>query len=63
MLYQEALHKCFLSCANSLITIGERRWQKLAATFEKLNQQIHCCFHGNGGPFMWGAYFCMGAYK
>ena len=50
MLYQEALHKCFLSCANSLITIGDRRWKKLAATFKKLDQQIHCCFHGNWGP-------------
>ena len=64
MLYQEALHNfLFLSRANSLITIGDRRRQKLAATFEKLNQQIHFCFHANGYPFMWGAYFYIGAYK
>ena len=33
---------------------------KVAATFEKPNQQI---YFQKGCLFMWGAYFCMGAYK
>ena len=36
---------------------------KVAATFEKPNQQIHFHLCGNGWLFMWCAYFCMGAYK
>ena len=36
---------------------------KLAATLQMPNQQIHFHLHGNGCLFMWGAYFCMGAYK
>ena len=36
---------------------------RLATKFEKPNQQIHFCFHCNQSLFMWGAYFCMGAYK
>ena len=30
---------------------------------KKPNQQIHFRLRGNGCLFMWGAYFCMGAYK
>ena len=37
----------FSSRVDSLITIGERHWRKLAATFEKTNQQIHFCLSGN----------------
>ena len=37
MLYQETLPKVqILPCANNLLTIGDRQWHKLAATFEKL---------------------------
>ena len=40
---------------------SEIDWRKVAATIEKLNQQLHFCLHGTGA--LWGAYFCMGAYK
>ena len=40
--YQEALHKfLFLSHVDSLVTIRDRHWQKLVATFQKPNQQIY----------------------
>ena len=59
MLHQEALSKFwFVSCVDSLLTIGDRHWQKLASMFG-----IHFHLHGNGCPLMWGACFCMGAYK
>ena len=62
MFYKEALSKFwFVSCVNSLLTIGDRHWQKLAATFEKAD--FANSLHGNGCLFMWGAYLCMGAYK
>ena len=51
-----------LSCVNSLLVIRDRHCRILAATFEKPNQQIHC-FCSNRCIFMWGAYFCMCAYK
>ena len=55
--YQEALPKsCFISRVDSLL---DNPW-KLAATFEKLNQQIHFNLHCKGWLFLWGAYFCMG---
>ena len=61
MFYQEALPKFwFLSRVNSLLTIGDRHWQKVATTFEKAKS-------ANSLPFVvyfhMGAYFCMGAYK
>ena len=59
MFYQEALSKFwFVFCVDSLLTIGDRHWQKLASMF-----RIHFHLHGNGCPLMWGAYFCMGACK
>ena len=38
-------------------------WQKVAATFEKAEAAKLLPFARNGCLFMWGAYFCMGAYK
>ena len=52
MFYQDVLPKFWL-VSNNLLTIGDRHWQKLAATFEKLNQ-IHFCLRC---LFMWDAYF------
>ena len=68
----------FVSRVDSLLTTGDRHWRKLAATLKKAKSVIHFCLHGNevafhvgclfsictvtGWPFMWGAYFCMGAY-
>ena len=58
MFYQKALTKFrFLSCVDSLLTIGVRHWQKVAATFEKAKSANSLPFARNG------AYFCMGAYK
>ena len=55
MFYQEALTKFrFLSCVDSLLTIGDRHWRKVAATFEKA-KSAHFL------PFV--VYFHMGAYK
>ena len=31
--------------------------------FEKAESALHFRLHGNGCLFMWGAYFCMGAYE
>ena len=64
MFYQEFLPEFrFLSCVDSLLTIGDRHWQKVATTFEKAESANSLLFARNGCPFMWGAYFCMGAYK
>ena len=64
MFYQEALPKFrFLSRVDSLLTIGDRHWRKVAATFEKAESANSLPFAQNGCLFMWGAYFCMGAYK
>ena len=65
MCYQEALPNFGVHLMwDSLVTIGDRHWQKLAATFQKANQQIHLRLHGNGHLFFnVGCLFCMGAYK
>ena len=62
--YQEALPIFWVvSCVDSLLTIGDRHWRKLAATFEKAKPANSLPFMWYGCLFMWGAYFCMGAYK
>ena len=59
MFYQEALPKFhFLSCVDSLLTIGDRHWRKVAATFKKAESTSVFAVH-----FSMSAYFCMGAYK
>ena len=35
----------------------------MAATFEKAESENSLPFARNGCPFVWGAYFCVGAYK
>ena len=40
---------------DSLLTIRDKYWWKLAAMFEKLNQQVM----QKGSPFMSGAYLCV----
>ena len=68
MFYQEALPKVrFLSCVDSLLTIRDRQWRKLAAMFEKPTQQIHFRLCGNGCLFLYGCFdvvavIKMGAY-
>ena len=68
MFYQEALPKVrFLSRVDSLLTIRDRQWRKLAATFEKPTQQIHFRLCGNGCLFLYGCFdvvavIKMGAY-
>ena len=45
---------------------GSRLFRRSAVTApsgERGNQQIYFCLHGNGYLFMWGTYFCMGAFK
>ena len=64
MFYQEILPILwFVSHVDSLLTIADRHCRTLATTFKKRNQQIHFRFAQNGCLFMWGFYFCMGAYK
>ena len=64
MFYQEALPKFqFLSRVDSLLIIGDTHWRKVAAMFEKAESANSLPFAWNGCLFMWGAYFCMGAYK
>ena len=49
MFYQEALPKFrFLSPVDSLLTIGDRHWQKEPLRSKKPNQQIHFHLHGTG---------------
>ena len=61
MFYQEALPKFhFLSRVDSLLTIRDRHWRKVAATFEKGESANSLPF---AVYFHMGAYFCMGAYK
>ena len=61
MFYQDALPKLwFLSCVDSLLTIGDRHWQRVATMFEKAESRNSLLFTM---PFHMGAYFCMGAYK
>ena len=66
MFYQEALPEFwFVSCVDSLLTIiGDRHWQKLAAMFKKSRITKFTPLKGAFScGLMWGAYFCMGAYK
>ena len=64
MFYQEALPEFwFLSCVDSLLTIGDRHWRKVASTFEKAESANSLPFAQNGCLFMWGTYFRMGGYK
>ena len=61
MFYQEALPKFrFLSCVDSLLTIGDIHWRKVATMFEKAESANLLLFVVR---FHMGAYFCMGAYK
>ena len=61
MFYQEALPKFrFFSCVDSLLTIGDRHWRKVAATFKKAESANSLLF---AVYFHVGAYFCIGAYK
>ena len=61
MFYQETLPKFwFLSDVDSLLTIGDRQWRKVATTFEKAESANSLPFALH---FHMGAYFCMGAYK
>ena len=61
MFYHEALPKFrLLSHVNSLLTIGDRHWRKVAAMFKKAESANSLPFVV---PFYVGAYFCMGAYK
>ena len=63
MFYLEALPKFrLLSRVDSLLTIGDRHWQKLAATFDNTKSANSIPVTG-GCLFMRGAYFWMGAYK
>ena len=66
MFYQEALPEFqFLSGVDSLLTIGDRHWRKVASTFEKAKAESanSLLFARNGHLFTWGAYFCMGGYQ
>ena len=64
MFYHKALPTFrLLSHVDILLTIGDRLWRKVAATFEKAESANLLPFARNGCLFMWGAYFCMGAYK
>ena len=64
MFYQEALPKFqFLSCVDSLLTIGDRHWRKIASTFEKVESANSLPFAWNGHLFTWAAYFRIGGYK
>ena len=61
---QEALPKfCFVSRVDILLTIGDRHWRKLAVTFNKAESANSFHLYSNGCLFMWGAYFCKGAYE
>ena len=55
----------FVSRVDSLLTIiGDRHWQKLAAMFKKSRITKFTPLKGAFScGLMWGAYFCMGAYK
>ena len=46
-----------LSCVNSLLTIGDRHWRKVATTFKKrISKSLPSAVY-----LPMGAYFCMGA--
>ena len=60
MFYQEALPKFwFESCIDSLLTIGDRHWRKVPATFEKAESANSLLFVV---PLFMGCIFCVGAY-
>ena len=64
MFYQEALPKFWIvSCVDRLLAIGNRHWQNLSATFERRISKFTYVCTITGAFLMWGAYFCMGAYK
>ena len=64
MFYQEILPIFwFVSHVDSLLTIADRHCRTLAATFKKAESANSLPFAWNGCLFMWGVYFCMGAYK
>ena len=48
---------------DSLLTIGDKHWQKVAAMFEKAESANSLPFALNRCLFMCGAYFCTSAYK
>ena len=58
-------HECFCVHFDSLVTIGDRHWQKLAPLCSKAEStNIHALpFVQLQVPFMWGDYFCMGTFK
>ena len=53
----------FISRVDSLLTIGDRYWQKVTTMVEKAESANAPLFAWNWCLFMWGAYFCNGAYK
>ena len=56
MFYQEALPRFwFVSRVDSLLTIADRHWRTLAATFEKAESANSLPFARNGWP---GAFSC-----
>ena len=78
MFYQEALPKFrFLSHVDSLLTIGDGHWRKVAATFQKAKSanslRLQCIFHMGAhkcdvvvviqmGAYIHGVLICVGAY-
>ena len=64
MFYQEALPKFrLLSRVDSLLTIRDRHWRKVATAFKQAESANSLPFARNRCLFMWGAYFCVSAYK
>ena len=54
MFYHEALPKFqFLSRVDSLLTIGDGHWRKVAATLEKAESANSLLFAQNGCLFIW----------
>ena len=54
MFYQEALLIFqFFTCVDSLLTIGDGHWQKVAARFETAESANSIPFARNGCRFMW----------
>ena len=48
-----------LCCVHNLLTVEDKHWRYVWKA-ESANSLPFAC---NGVPFMWGAYFCLGAYK
>lgn len=57
----QIIKRPFIIAGDSLLTTRDRHCRNLAATFEKLNQQIYFCLHSNGA-FLCEVPVC-GAYK